>query len=111
MLRFAAGGQVLGYLYNLRLRGCEFTYQSGFDYAGCTAAVGPHAKPGLTCHYAAIVRAQRDGVVAYDFLAGRDRYKTSLTRAATRLYWLDVAPRYSGQGLTLWLHELATGRR
>ncbi len=111
LLRFAAGGHVLGYLYNIRLRGWVFTYQSGFDYAGCAAAVGPHAKPGLTCHYAAIVRAQGEGAVAYDFLAGRDRYKNSLTRAATPLYWLDAAPRYSGQGLALWLHGLATGRR
>jgi CelD/BcsL family acetyltransferase involved in cellulose biosynthesis len=111
LLRFSAGGHVLGYLYNIRLRGWMFTYQSGFDYAGCAAAFGPHAKPGLTCHYAAIVRARGEGAVAYDFLAGRDRYKSSLTRAATRLYWLEVAPRYSGQGLTLWLHGLATGRR
>jgi CelD/BcsL family acetyltransferase involved in cellulose biosynthesis len=111
LLRFAAGGHVLGYLYNIRLRDWVFTYQSGFDYAGCAAAFGPHAKPGLTCHYAAIVRAQGEGAVAYDFLAGRDRYKSSLTRAATHLYWLEVAPRYSGQGLTLWLRGLATGRR
>lgn len=111
LLRFSAGGHVLGYLYNIRLRGSVFTYQSGFDYAGCAAAFGPHAKPGLACHYAAIVRAQGEGAVAYDFLAGRDRYKSSLTRAATRLYWLEVAPRYSGQGLTLWLHGFATRRR
>jgi len=108
LLRFSAGGLVLGYLYNLRLRGCVSTYQSGFDYAGCAAAVGPHAKPGLTCHYAAIVRAQGEGVVAYDFLAGRDRYKGSLTRAATRLYWLEVAPRCSAQGLTFSLYPAHT---
>jgi CelD/BcsL family acetyltransferase involved in cellulose biosynthesis len=111
LLRFSAGGQVLGYLYNIRLHGRVFTYQSGFDYAGCAAVVGPHVKPGLTCHYAAIVRAHAEGAVAYDFLAGRDRYKNSLTRAATPLYWLDSAPRCSGQGLALWLHGLATGRR
>lgn len=111
LLRFTAGDHVLGYLYNIRLRGWVSTYQSGFDYAGCEAVVGPHAKPGLACHYAAMVRAQGEGAVAYDFLAGRDRYKTSLTRAATPLYWLDAAPRYSGQGLALWLHGLAIGLR
>jgi len=108
LLRFSAGGYVLGYLYNIRLRGGVFTYQSGFDYAGCAVAVGPHAKPGLTCHYAAIVRAQGEGAVTYDFLAGRDRYKSSLARAVTRLYWLEVATRYSGQGLALWLRGLGT---
>ena len=110
LLRFSAGQQVLGYLYNLRLRGRVFTYQSGFDYAGCAAAAGPHAKPGLTCHHAAILRAQAEGAVTYDFLAGPDRYKNSLTRAATPLYWLEAAPRYSGQSLALWLHGLAAGR-
>lgn len=111
LLRFTAGGHVLGYLYNICRRGRVFTYQSGFDYAGCAAAAGQHAKPGLTCHYAAIVRAQGEGAAAYDFLAGRDRYKGSLTRAATRLYWLDAVARCSGQGLALRLHRLATGRR
>jgi CelD/BcsL family acetyltransferase involved in cellulose biosynthesis len=113
LLRFVAGDHVLGYLYNIRLGSRVFTYQSGFDYAGCAAAVGPHAKPGLTCHYAAILRAQDEGAAVYDFLAGRDRYKLNLTRAATatRLYWLDAASRGSGQGIAIWLHGLATGRR
>jgi len=111
LLRFVAGEHVLGYLYNIRLGNRVFTYQSGFDYAGCAAAVGPHAKPGLTCHYAAIIRAQDEGAAVYDFLAGRDRYKINLTRAATRLYWLDAASRGSGQGIAIWLHGLAAGRR
>jgi len=111
LLRFSAGGHVLGYLYNIRLRGRVITYQSGFDYVGSATAIGPHGKPGLTCHYAAIVRAQNDGAEVYDFLAGRDRYKHSLARAATPLYWFDTASPCSGQGLALWLHGLATGRR
>jgi CelD/BcsL family acetyltransferase involved in cellulose biosynthesis len=110
LLRFSAGDCVLGYLYNIRLGGRVFTYQSGFDYVGCAAGADPHAKPGLTCHHAAILRAQAEGAVAYDFLAGPDRYKNSLTRAATPLYWLEAAPRYSGQSLALWLHGLAAGR-
>jgi CelD/BcsL family acetyltransferase involved in cellulose biosynthesis len=110
LLRISAGTHVLGYLYNVRLSGRLFTYQSGFDYVGCAAAVGPHAKPGLTCHHAAILRAQAEGAVAYDFLAGPDRYKSSLARAATRLYWLDAVPRHSAQSLTMWLHNLARGR-
>lgn len=110
LLRISAGGQVLGYLYNFRLRGRVFTYQSGFDYTGASELAGPHAKPGLTCHYAAILRAQADGAVSYDFLAGPARYKNSLTRAATPLYWLDAAPRFSGQSVALWVQRLAAGR-
>lgn len=110
LLRFSAGECVLGYLYNIRLDGRVFTYQSGFDYVACAAGAGPHAKPGLTCHHAAILRAQAEGAVTYDFLAGPDRYKNSLTRAATPLYWLEAAPRYSWQSLALWLYGLATGR-
>lgn len=110
LLRISAGGQILGYLYNFRLRGRVFTYQSGFDYAAAAALAGPHAKPGLTCHYTAILRAQAEGAVSYDFLAGPDRYKNSLTRASTPLYWLDAAPRFSGQSVALWLQGLAVGR-
>ena len=95
ILRIAAGDRVIGYLYNFRHRGRVLAYQSGFDYAGA----GPHGKPGLTCHHAAIAQARREGANAYDFLAGADRYKTSLANAATELVWLDIAPRLSARGL------------
>lgn len=101
LLQISAGCRVLGYLYNLCLNGKLFTYQSGFDYAGCASAVGPHAKPGLTCHHAAILHAQAEGAASYDFLAGPDRYKRSLARAATPLYWCDVVPRHSAQSM-MW---------
>ena len=107
LLRIAAGSQVLGYLYNLRLRGRVFSYQSGFDYAAAATLAGPHAKPGITCHHAAILRAQAEAAAAYDFLAGPDRYKTSLSHAATPLYWLDVAPRFSAQGLLHCVKDMA----
>lgn len=110
LLRISAGHQVLGYLYNVRLNGRVFAYQSGFDYIGCAAVVGPHAKPGLTCHHSAILRAQAEGAAAYDFLAGPDRYKTSLTRATTKLYWFDAAPRHSGQSLAMSVQNFATRR-
>ncbi|HUB44237.1 MAG TPA: GNAT family N-acetyltransferase [Acetobacteraceae bacterium] len=110
LLRFSAGGLILGYLYNFRLRGRVFTYQSGFDYRAAAELAGPHAKPGLTCHYTAILRAQAEGAVSYDFLDGPVRYKNSLTRSATPLYWLDAAPRFSGQSLALWVQGLGIGR-
>ncbi len=95
LLRIAAGDAVIGFLYNFRHRGRVLAYQSGFDYPGAPR----HAKPGLTCHHAAIELARRDGLRAYDFLAGGDRYKTSLANAATTLHWLDIAPRWSPRGI------------
>jgi len=101
LLRIAAAGKIVGYLYNFRHRGRVLAYQSGFDYA----AAGPHRKPGLTCHHAAIAQARREGVAAYDFLAGGDRYKTSFANAVTQLYWLDLAPRWSVWGMAYRLKE------
>jgi len=95
LLRVSAGGAVIGYLYNFMYRGRVLAYQSGFDYA----AAPPRAKPGLTCHRAAIVQAAREGMAAYDFLAGGDRYKTSLADKSATLHWLEVAPRWSPRGL------------
>lgn len=102
LLRVAAGPRVIGYLYNFRHRGRVLAYQSGFDYPGA----GRHEKPGLTCHHAAIERARRDGMAAYDFLAGGDRYKTSFANADAALYWLDVARRLSPRGLAYRLGRM-----
>lgn len=91
LLRIAAGGHVLGYLYNFVFRGRVSAYQAGFDYA----AAGPHQKPGLTSHCLAIEMYRREGRHSYDFLAGDDRYKTSHANAVTMLHWLEVVPRWS----------------
>ena len=99
LLRVTAGATVVGYLYNFRYRGRVHAYQSGFDYN----AAPEHAKPGLTCHHAAIALARRENLTAYDFLAGGDRYKTSLANATTTLYWLDAAPRWSPWGMAFRL--------
>jgi CelD/BcsL family acetyltransferase involved in cellulose biosynthesis len=105
VLRIAAGAAAIGYLYNFRHRGRVLAYQSGFDYA----AAGPHQKPGLTCHHAAIALCRREGAVAYDFLAGGDRYKTSLANATTALFWLDLAPRLSLRGAAYWAERFIRG--
>jgi hypothetical protein len=101
---------VVGYLYNFRYRDRVLAYQSGFDYAASGPhGKGGHAKPGLTCHHAAIVRARAEGAVSYDFLAGGDRYKTSLANAATTLHWLDVARPRSLAGIGHRLRDLVRG--
>jgi CelD/BcsL family acetyltransferase involved in cellulose biosynthesis len=95
LLRVAAGAQTIGVLYNFRYRGGSLAYQSGFDYAGG----GSHGKPGLTCHYEAIRFAARWGLSRYEFLAGDDRYKRSLSDKADTLHWIEVANPYSPRSL------------
>jgi CelD/BcsL family acetyltransferase involved in cellulose biosynthesis len=91
LLRVTAGPQTIGLLYNFRYRDRSLAYQSGFDYAGA----GRQGKPGLTCHHEAIRLAARSGAVRYDFLAGDDRYKRSLSNGAETLHWIEVAGRWS----------------
>ena len=95
LLRVTAGGQVVGFLHNFCFRGRVSAYQSGFDYAGAPA----HAKPGMTCHQLAIEHYHSRGMQVYDFLAGDDRYKTSLATGSTPLHWLTLAPRWSMPGV------------
>jgi CelD/BcsL family acetyltransferase involved in cellulose biosynthesis len=89
LLRVAAGGTLVGVLYNFRYRGRMLAYQSGFAYA----AAAQHEKPGLTCHHQAIRLALAGGCERYDLLAGDARYKRSLADQAGRLHWLEVGPR------------------
>lgn len=112
LLRIDGAHGPIGYLYNFRYRGRVLAYQSGFDYRGGGKAARPnHAKPGLTCHEAAIAQARAEGALVYDFLAGADRYKTSLANAAVPLYWLDAAATASAAGLALRLRGLASTLR
>jgi CelD/BcsL family acetyltransferase involved in cellulose biosynthesis len=99
LLRVTAGGNVLGYLYNFCFGGTISAYQSGFDYADADA----QHKPGLTCHHLAIEHYRAEGMRRYDFLAGKDRYKTSLGHGAEDLQWVELLPRLSSRGL---LHGL-----
>jgi CelD/BcsL family acetyltransferase involved in cellulose biosynthesis len=86
LLCIAAGGREIGYLYNFRFRERVLAYQSGFDYA----TAGAHEKPGMTCHHAAIEAALAEGMDCYDFLAGAQRYKSSLAGAEVPLHWLEA---------------------
>ena len=95
LLQISAGDTVIGYLYNFLHRKQVLTYQSGFDYL----AARPHEKPGMTSHQLAIGLYRGEGYARYDFLAGEDRYKTSLSNAATWLYWVDMVPQRSLRGV------------
>lgn len=102
MLRVSAGPRMLGYLLNLRADGRVAAYASGFDYAGA----GPHEKPGLSCHAAAIAQARRDGALEYDFLAGDARYKRSLANDTRALHWLTWQPALSRFGVAATVQRI-----
>lgn len=84
-------GAVIGNLYNFTFRRHVLAYQSGFAYAPAERA----AKPGLTCHHAAIKLALAEDYDVYDFLAGNDRYKRSLANASYQQAWLETGPFWS----------------
>jgi CelD/BcsL family acetyltransferase involved in cellulose biosynthesis len=84
LFRVTAGETLVGVLYNFRHRGRSLAYQSGFAYG----LGGRHAKPGLTSHVLAIRFCLEAGLDAYDFLAGEDRYKSSLSDSTVILHWL-----------------------
>jgi CelD/BcsL family acetyltransferase involved in cellulose biosynthesis len=91
LLRISGGGAVIGVLYGFSFRRRICAYQSGFDYGH---GKGP-AKPGLTCHSAAIQDALDRGFEVYDFLAGDDRYKRSLGDGAYPQHWAEAGPFWS----------------
>ena len=106
LLRVSAGNATIGYLLNLRRGGWIGQYQGGFDYAGA----GPHQKPGLSCHHAAIRYYRDQGATDYDFLAGADRYKLSFADAETALHWVEAAPRLSLQGVFIKMRGISMTR-
>lgn len=87
----ASGAGTVGILYNLRDAAGIRAYQSGFAFV----PADNRAKPGLTCHCAAIRAAVEAGEPRYDFLAGGDRYKRSLANGVGQQYWLEAGPAWA----------------
>jgi CelD/BcsL family acetyltransferase involved in cellulose biosynthesis len=94
LLRIHAGTRVVGLLYNFVYRRRVYSYQSGFSYA-----LLPRGRPGLLCHWLAIERHRTAGAAIYDFLAGDNRLKRSLSNAQTEMNWIvtRTAPARRGQ--------------
>jgi CelD/BcsL family acetyltransferase involved in cellulose biosynthesis len=82
MLRISAGERAIGYLYNFFYRGEVFAYQSGFDIDL------NEFKPGYVCHVLAIDHYAKLGAKTYDFLAGTNQLKRSLSNEEYTLYWI-----------------------
>jgi CelD/BcsL family acetyltransferase involved in cellulose biosynthesis len=85
LLKIAAGGQVVGYLYNFRHRGSVLNYQSGF-----APETDNKLKPGLLSHALCVERHLSGTAARYDLMAGEARYKQSLAAPHTELAWLTL---------------------
>lgn len=85
LLRARTGDQDIGYLYNFRVGGKVYAFQSGFAYEKETKY-----KPGLLTHKLAIDHYADGGLAEYDFLAGDGQYKRSLANKCRTLNWTDV---------------------
>src|SRR5271166_994201 len=81
LLRAAAGGRVIGYLYNFRLGDRIYAYQSGF------ADADRQERPGIVTHALAIRHAFQSGARVYDFMAGRNRLKESFSTRCEPMLW------------------------
>jgi CelD/BcsL family acetyltransferase involved in cellulose biosynthesis len=91
LMRISCGDTIVGILYNFVHAGRILAYQSGFIFRDDDRG----AKPGLTCHHAAIRYALAQTFDIYDFLAGDDRYKRSLADQAHRQIWVEAGPFWS----------------
>jgi CelD/BcsL family acetyltransferase involved in cellulose biosynthesis len=99
VFKASAGDRVIGYLYNFRLQGRVYAYQSGFAYDDRAA------RPGAVTHAMAIRDAYRSGATIYDFLAGRNQLKESFSTRCEPMMWQVIQqPR-----LAFRLEDLARG--
>ncbi|WP_070157497.1 GNAT family N-acetyltransferase [Sphingobium phenoxybenzoativorans] len=97
LLRITAGDHLLGLLLNFVHRGRAMNYQSAF-----AAPLGPKGKPGLLCHAAAVGRYAGMDLSLYSLLAGKDRYKQSLSTGSETLEWWSLerfSPRLEAEAV------------
>jgi CelD/BcsL family acetyltransferase involved in cellulose biosynthesis len=82
LLEFSAGSRILGCLYNFVYGGRVHFYQSGFN-----DEIDQRLKPGYICHTEAVKYNAELGHSVYDFLAGTEQYKKSLSTGENYVIW------------------------
>ncbi|CAN5471410.1 hypothetical protein BH10PSE12_BH10PSE12_16170 [soil metagenome] len=101
LLRVEKGGVTLGLLLNFVYRGRAMNYQSAF-----AQPISAKGKPGLLCHAAAVDRYAGMGLALYSLLAGKDRYKESLSTGTEALEWWTLerfSPRLEAEA---WIRRM-----
>lgn len=97
VMRFTDAGGLVGLLVNFLHRGQALNYQSAF--ADPRTAKD---KPGLLCHAAAVGHYAARSLSLYSLLAGKDRYKQSLSTCEESLEWWQIerfSPRLEAEAL------------
>lgn len=97
LLRFVDPQGVVGLLVNFVHGGVAMNYQSAF-----AEPLGAKDKPGLLGHAAAIGHYADRGLARYSLLAGKDRYKQSLSTCEDVLEWWVLerfSPRLEAEAL------------
>jgi CelD/BcsL family acetyltransferase involved in cellulose biosynthesis len=84
LLRLSAGDKVISCMYNFVYQGKIYHYQSGINY---TLFDGQDS-PGLVSHAMAVSLNAAAGHRLYDFMAGDQQYKRSLSTDTGELHWL-----------------------
>ncbi len=87
VLKFSAGMFVIGYLYFINKGDNVNFYLSSINYSDKDNKY----KPGLLMHAMAISEYANENYNAYDFLAGKARYKESLSNGRYNMYTLHLA--------------------
>lgn len=106
LMRVRIGEALVGYLLNLRSAGRVMNYQSAF-----AEPASAKAKPGLMSHAAAVRHYAAEGLAVYSLLAGRDRYKQSLSTGAETLEWWSLERFSPALEVEYWLRKLLRRRR
>lgn len=97
LLRFTDTGGPVGLLVNFIHGGVAMNYQSAFAQPRTAKD-----KPGLLCHAAAVGYYAARNLSLYSLLAGKDRYKQSLSTREERLEWWHLerfSPRLEAEAL------------
>lgn len=87
MCRISAGGQAIGYLYNLVHRNHVMNYQGGFAFEKDN-----RLKPGLLSHVLAIEDTLHRCEDRYDFMSTPAGHKPLLANAEKPMNWLALGP-------------------
>lgn len=114
ILQISAGEQILGYLYMMLSHKTVYFYLSAINYDDDDNRY----KPGMVMHKLAIEYYAALGFERYDFLAGRARYKTSLSTHRYPLYTIHIANNglkhrilFTLNGIAKRLKQFKTGRK
>ncbi len=102
ILRVFNDKMTIGYLYNFIFKKHVLFYQSGLNYENANIY-----RPGLVAHYYAVLHNAQKGMDVYDFLAGNDDYKKSLSTDSRPMQWSRLV---KGKR-RLFLEQMAAGLR